>query len=131
MTATIDLILSKLGKVKAAGAGKWKACCPAHADRDPSLSVREAVDGTILLHCWAGCETREVLAAIGFELRDLFPGDGKGDAHKGPSRAAIELERQVVTIGRAMLVSGETLPPADLERLELAHQRLASLEGRV
>lgn len=129
MTAPIDLILSKLDKVKTAGAGKWKACCPAHADRDPSLSIREAADGTVLLHCWAGCETRDVLAAVGLELRDLFPCDGKRTARKGPSCAAVEFERQVVTIGRAMLARGESLPPADLERLELAHQRLASVEG--
>jgi DNA primase len=34
----------------------WMAKCPAHEDRNPSLSIRE-VDGKVLLHCHAGCTT--------------------------------------------------------------------------
>ena len=35
--------------------GKWQAHCPAHVDRSPSLSIRAASDGRVLLHCFAGC----------------------------------------------------------------------------
>ena len=49
----------------------WQACCPAHEDRTPSLSITPQ-DDRILLHCHAGCETREVVAALGYELRDLY-----------------------------------------------------------
>jgi DNA primase len=50
------------------------ACCPAHDDRNPSLSIREA-DGKILLHCHAGCSQGDVIAAL--ESRGLWdaPGD--------------------------------------------------------
>ena len=52
------------------GAG-WIACCPAHDDRSPSLSIRAGRDGRILLRCWAGCETAAVLAAAGLAWRDV------------------------------------------------------------
>ena len=51
------------------GSGTWMACCPAHDDRNPSLSIREA-DGKILLHCHAGCEQRDVIDAL--EARGLW-----------------------------------------------------------
>jgi hypothetical protein len=51
--------------------------CPAHDDRNPSLSV-DYRDGKVLLHCFAGCEVTQILAKLGLELSDLFdapPGD--------------------------------------------------------
>lgn len=47
------------------------ASCPAHDDRHPSLVVTEAGD-RILVHCRAGCNTREVLSALGLNYSDLF-----------------------------------------------------------
>jgi hypothetical protein len=47
------------------GAGRWMAKCPAHPDRSPSLSIREGRDRRIvLLRCFAGCETRDVLKKL-------------------------------------------------------------------
>ena len=33
----------------------WMAPCPTHEDRDPSLSIRDADNGKVLVHCHAGC----------------------------------------------------------------------------
>jgi len=41
----------------------WMAKCPAHEDRNPSLSIRE-VDGKVLLHCHAGCTQGVVIDAL-------------------------------------------------------------------
>src|SRR5262249_27396640 len=41
----------------------WMAKCPAHEDRNPSLSIRE-VDGKVLLHCHAGCTQCAVMDAL-------------------------------------------------------------------
>jgi hypothetical protein len=49
------------------------ARCPAHDDRTPSLSVTEGGDGRVLLKCQAGCDTKDVLAARGLTMADLFP----------------------------------------------------------
>lgn len=42
----------------------WSACCPAHDDREPSLSISEGVDRKVLLYCFAGCEKGNVIAAL-------------------------------------------------------------------
>jgi hypothetical protein len=43
--------------------GGWTARCPAHDDRNPSLSIRD-VDGKVLVRCHAGCEQARVIAAL-------------------------------------------------------------------
>jgi DNA primase len=53
--------------------GGYLACCPAHEDHRPSLSIRAGHDGRILVHCWAGCKTGDVLVALGLQWSDLFP----------------------------------------------------------
>jgi hypothetical protein len=50
----------------------WKAYCPAHDDRNPSLSISETPNGTVLVKCHAGCNAGQVVAALGLNLRDLF-----------------------------------------------------------
>lgn len=66
-------LLSRLDAVQPRGRCQWVARCPGHDDRSPSLSIRERDDGTVLLHCFAGCETADVLAAIGLNFSDLYP----------------------------------------------------------
>ncbi len=53
----------------------WKASCPTHADKNPSLSIKEASDGKVLIHCLAGCQTVSVLEACDATFSDLFPDD--------------------------------------------------------
>jgi replicative DNA helicase len=66
----LDAFLERLEGVHK-NAGGWIARCPAHEDREPSLGITEGSDG-ILLQCYAGCATKDVLAALGLEWRDLF-----------------------------------------------------------
>ncbi|MEV1331501.1 DUF3987 domain-containing protein [Micromonospora costi] len=74
MTPAIDRIVDALrdatGLVRQSG-GQWQARCPAHEDRNPSLSVRP-IEGSVLLHCHAGCDTLDVLAALNMTPRDLY-----------------------------------------------------------
>src|SRR5258708_7376230 len=42
----------------------WIARCPAHDDREPSLSIRDADDSKVLVRCHAGCKQEEVIAAL-------------------------------------------------------------------
>ena len=71
---TAETIARALGGRKA-GRG-WMARCPAHGDREPSLSIREA-DGKVLVRCHAGCDQRDVIAAL--KERGLW--DGKATSH--------------------------------------------------
>src|SRR5262249_41006091 len=47
------------------------AQCPAHDDRQASLSIGQGRDGAVL-KCHAGCETDAVLEALGMSAADLF-----------------------------------------------------------
>lgn len=49
------------------------ACCPAHDDKNPSLSIREYTSGWIDTRCWAGCTREEIVSAIGMRICDLGP----------------------------------------------------------
>jgi hypothetical protein len=49
--------------------------CPAHQDDSPSLSLAEGDDGRVLVTCHAGCETEDIVAALGLRLVDLFNND--------------------------------------------------------
>ena len=42
----------------------WTARCPAHDDRTPSLSIRDADSNTVLVRCHAGCDQDRVIAAL-------------------------------------------------------------------
>ena len=53
--------------------GDWKARCPAHQDRVASLAIKVAADGRLLLHCHAGCQTRDVVERWGVSWSVLFP----------------------------------------------------------
>ena len=66
----MEVLLGRLEGVRPAGPHSWVARCPAHDDRDPSLSV-SVKDGRVLLHCFAGCGPDEVLGAVGLTWKDL------------------------------------------------------------
>jgi DNA primase len=68
---TVEQVLERLEGVTG-GRGQWSAKCPSHDDKNPSLSIA-CRDGKVLLHCWGGCDTKDVVAALGLEMRDLFP----------------------------------------------------------
>lgn len=51
----------------------WTSRCPAHEDRNPSLTIGEGRDGRVLLNCQAGCQPRAVVEALGLTWSDLFP----------------------------------------------------------
>jgi hypothetical protein len=70
------------------------AQCPAHADRTPSLSIMSFPDGNVWLHCFAGCETDDVLDRLGLSYADLFTSSARADVD-GPD-----------------MVPGKELPPA-------------------
>lgn len=93
---TIHDILERLRRVRKLGNG-WTACCPAHEDRNPSLSVGIGEDGRFLICCQAGCRTADVMEAIGLRLADLFPDDRSRRRAAGPrgSNVASPVFRQV------------------------------------
>ena len=72
-TALAWPVLQALEKFKQTSPSQFEACCPAHDDRNPSLSIGIGEDGVIVLTCHGPCDTTAVVAALGCELADLFP----------------------------------------------------------
>ena len=64
------------------GPGKdWR--CPAHDDKQASLSVTVGDKGGAVLHCHAGCRTEDVIGTIGLGWADLFPTGRNGSSKAG------------------------------------------------
>ena len=51
---------------------KAQCICPAHNDKEASLTISRGKDGKILMYCHAGCSTDDILAAAGLSFSDLF-----------------------------------------------------------
>ncbi len=61
------------------------ARCPAHDDREPSLSIRDGVDGEPVFNCFAHCDWRDVKDML--RARRLLPERGQGHAPSARHRA--------------------------------------------
>lgn len=104
-----DTVLGHLENVRAMAGGERSARCPAHHDRNNSLSVGTGEGGRVLLKCHAGCTTEAIVGALGLTMGDLFPRE----------RPA---ERRVIA-GRGYRVCDER---GDLQGI---HQRLDYSDG--
>lgn len=135
-TAPIDAVLERLENVRQRQQGQYSARCPAHADRGPSLSVRESPSGAVLLHCFAGCEVASIVSALGLALSDLFP--PREPSGREPKRLArllsagqaLELlssEAHLVLVAGGNVAHGVALSPSDLARIAQAVRRIAWL----
>ncbi len=128
---SIDTLLDRLDGVKQTAPNRWIARCPAHDDHSPSLSISELADGQILIHCFAGCEATDVMAAVGLQLSDLYP--EPLDHRIRPSRSRIPardllalIDHEALAIG---LIVGQFMEAQTLN--EAGWQRLATAVSRI
>ena len=132
----VENLLQRLEKVKCRN-GSWTARCPAHADKGPSLAVRETDDGRILVHCFAGCETANVLGAVGLDMTDLFPPDEKRKDYPAAGKPSLKpafyasdlmriiaFEALVVQIVAFDIANGKPLSQETQDRMLVAYQRI-------
>jgi len=85
----IPQILDQLEKVRKSGRG-WTARCPAHEDKNNSLSIGQGDDGRILLKCFAGCTFEGICAAKGWKPSDLFAQSNGNQPRKSSPRIVAE-----------------------------------------
>ena len=83
-----ETIAKALGGRKT-GAG-WTARCPAHDDHEPSLSIRAGDVGKVLVRCHAGCDQKQVIAAL--RSRGLWSEGGR--RHTGKSSLTTAASKQ-------------------------------------
>ena len=133
----IGNLLNRLEKVKGSK-GRWTACCPAHADRSPSLAITHLDDGRILLKCFGGCSAYEIVAAVGMDIGDLFPKENKlgytsDTQSQKPERRPfyatdllriIHFEALITSIAAFDLSEGRQVSDTDKKRLKTAFERI-------
>ena len=117
----IEILLSRLEKVKPHGNGKYLACCPAHNDKSPSLAIREIEDGRILIHCFSGCDVADIVAAVEMQLSDLMPDNPTYKKGAKPPRFnkyelfdRLAFETIILSLAIRQLLNGEPLNESDL-----------------
>ena len=103
------------------------AHCPAHDDRSKSLSIREGRDGrSTILHCFAGCPTTAITAALGLSMRDLFSGPPPSPEHL----AVIRAERERKEAERQCLAAERREALDRLDRIQLTVNALGAKLAR-
>ena len=132
------LLLSRLDGVRQTGDSKWLARCPSHEDRSPSLSISETNDGTILIHCFAGCGGADVVGAVGLEWSALFP-DRPTDHRRKPIRPHVDyravlrcvaVEARIIEICAGDLANGVPLGMVDRDLVQRAYANIERIASR-
>jgi hypothetical protein len=137
MSAAENLLV-RLKGVRITKPGKWKALCPAHPDKNPSLSITREIDGRVLVKCLAHCETQAVLSSVGLEFRDLYEKPLghhfqpiRQDWHLREALAALASEATIIVIGANDVAAGKRLSDTDVTqmaksagRIDAAYRRL-------
>jgi hypothetical protein len=94
----------------------YVARCPAHDDRNPSLSVCDAPDGKVLVHCHGPCDQERVIATL--RARGLWPEKGsrlhfrpafRASANPQPVEPNSKPHRSALAIWEAALSAEGTL----------------------
>ena len=127
---SLATVLQKFERVKETAPGKYVALCTGHADKSPSLTIRETDDGRVLLHCFAGCPVEHVLAGAGLTFIDLFPERPRSDRPRGPSRAQqseIDLALIVVEIAKTERARGVAHSETDMTTIRKAAELLLTV----
>lgn len=133
----VDQIISRLTKCKSTGRNQWLACCPAHNDKTPSMTVRELDDGRVLIHCFSGCEPLSIMDSLGLEMTDLFPERlGQFEPVRQPFNAmdvlrALRRESGVLAIAVAHVAEGKPINSEHKARIDLAAERIADACGYI
>jgi putative DNA primase/helicase len=131
-TGPIGRILAALSdhghEPRKSGAG-WNCRCPAHDDRNPSLSIHAGDDGRVLMHCHAGCTIDAVCGAIGLRASDLFERD---PGWLGERNGKAPRTRPSVTVTRTprKAARNEGFGDGDAKTFASASDAVAELERR-
>jgi putative DNA primase/helicase len=140
MSAPVDRILSALrnhgDEPRKSGAG-WCCKCPAHDDRNPSLSIHAGDDGRALVNCHAGCSVDAVCGAVGLRPADLFTDDpSRRNGHSPPKPQTRrrgdgdENAWKPARDGNSVTVASDANPHAGGRTFPTADDAVAELERR-
>lgn len=132
-----EILLDRLEGVQRSGSG-WRARCPSCNGRSRKVSVSEADNGAVLVHCFGGCAAGDVLQAVGLSLADMFPERLAADTPEdrrtrrqaavesqwGAALEVLEFEARIIHLAGQQLAAGQPLSAEDDARLRLAVRRV-------
>ena len=136
MKADVNKILTLLRKVKSTGNNTWMACCPAHDDKSPSMTISDYSDN-ILIHCFSGCTPIDILESIGLDFSDLFPDKNYTEKSTGAVfnaydvLEALSTETTIVYMTGSKMFDTKKISDADWLRLKVAVQRINAASNLV
>ena len=100
----ITLFLEKLQLVKRAGTSRhgtpqYKALCPAHKDRTPSLSITTDPLGNVLFNCFSHrCEFGDIIAALNMRASDCFADSKLSSKRYQANQRVFEIDAELETL---------------------------------
>jgi hypothetical protein len=94
---TAETIARALGGHRAGAT--WMARCPVHEDRSPSLSISAGKGGKVLVRCHAGCDQRDLIAAL--HERGLWQATGRASRNAFNHRRRIADKPDADTLKRS------------------------------
>lgn len=87
IATVLQAVYDKTGHAPRGRGSQWSAKCPAHEDRNPSLSIGVSPDGVVKVWCHGGpkCPAQDVMAALELPMSALWPAElQKKQQPKGP-----------------------------------------------
>jgi len=128
----INDVLSKLDGVKQVGTNKWKAKCPVHNDKNPSMTVT-VKDQKVLCFCFSCQATgKDVAEAIGLPVSALFENPttvDKSEWRRKKLTAEKESDELFIKIYNSWQAAGKYIPWSDQKRYKIAINRVASIDN--
>lgn len=129
----IEDILPRLDKVRRTGPINWIASCPAHEDRNPSLTLKQESDGQVLARCHSGCDFHAIVGAVGVGYGPWFAEKDPRELALAPKRPfpagdvleALADEAFLVAVCAANMANGVVLTEEDKQRLLVASRRIS------
>ena len=120
-------VLDRLQRVKQTRPDNYVAACPCcQSKQGRPISVRDMDDGRCLIHAFCGCQTEDVLSAIGLALGDLF--DAPRATSLPPvrgglnSRELLELLSHEANVATLLACDAQRRPLTDVDVGRLAQE---------
>lgn len=116
----MQTFLSKFQSVKKISGG-YMVKCPCHNDKTASLSVGMGEKG-IVLHCMAGCDSSDIVRALGLTWRDLCTDEVQREwqaAHPAGAAKTQQKAQKSTKPAAEITTKPPKKIPADLNRLKI------------
>ena len=116
-------LLNRFDGVRETGGGQYSCRCPAHEDKSNSLGIKQGDGERIMMNCFAGCQTEDVLGAVGLTFKDILPSNDYNEKVKekgfNPYSVLKMIRDEVLIIGLASvdIKKGKALSDKEHDRL--------------